>query len=161
ILVRTIVEPGVAVARCPASRDDAATLAGAAPPPIVPAPPGAPPARPPLPPPTPPPLPRPSRPPPPPAPPPPRPPPGPRAEAALGRELLLLAPLLARHDPAVLAAAALRLVTEPAASPRPAPEASAGGAAFARVWVGIGRKDSVRPGDLVGALTREVGLPAT
>ena len=58
------------------------------------------------------------------------------------------------------AAAALRLAVEPAVQ-RPAPEASSPPTAFTRVWVGIGRKDSVRPGDLVGALTKEVGLPAT
>jgi len=159
LLVRTLVEAGVAVARCPLSRDDAATLAGVQPPVVVLGPEELPWARTLFQPLTP--FPMPSR----------------AAaldrrsdrvrgrlealasETDLDRELLLLAPLLARHDPAVLAAAALRLALEPA-SPKPSSEPVAGAGAFTRVWVGIGRKDSVRPGDLVGALTKEVGLPA-
>ena len=164
LLVRTMVEPGVAVARCPITRDDAATLAGAEPPVVVLTPEELPWARTLFQPLTP--FPVPSRvaaldrradrlrgrlesl----------------AATADLDRELLLLAPLLARHDAAVLAAAALRLSLEPGpgtGTQRTAPDPAAGPTGYTRVWVGIGRKDSVRPGDLVGALTKEVGLPAT
>ncbi len=80
------------------------------------------------------------------------------AEAGgLDRELLLLAPLLGRFDGATLAAAALRL-GQAGAPPRA--EAAAPAAGPARIWVGIGRKDNVRPGDLVGALANEAKVPA-
>jgi ATP-dependent RNA helicase DeaD len=86
------------------------------------------------------------------------------AAGGLDGELHTLAPLLARHDPVEVAAAALRLAAA-ARSPEAdaadtAQAAQAAVPAFARVWVGIGKKDNVKPGDLVGALTREVGLPA-
>jgi len=87
------------------------------------------------------------------------------AAGGLDGEIFTLAPLLARHDPVEIAAAALRLATAStgAAAADAADQAQAAQAAvpaFARIWVGIGRKDNVKPGDLVGALTREVGLPA-
>jgi ATP-dependent RNA helicase DeaD len=80
----------------------------------------------------------------------------------LDRERLLLAPLLERHDPADLAAAALWLAARrPAATtPAAAPLPGTAGAAFTRVWIGIGRKDGVRPGDLVAALANEAKVPA-
>lgn len=90
-----------------------------------------------------------------------------------GRELLVLAPLFEAHDPAIVAAAALRLATEargraarPGAAasappPLPTPEAAPpqGIPAYAKLWVGIGRKDGVKPGDLVGALANEAKVP--
>jgi ATP-dependent RNA helicase DeaD len=36
--------------------------------------------------------------------------------------------------------------------------AAAGG--YAKLWVGIGKKDNVRPGDLVGALANQAQVPA-
>jgi ATP-dependent RNA helicase DeaD len=73
-------------------------------------------------------------------------------EDDLAGELLTLGPLFDEHDPARVAAAALALLEGPAA-----PEAEEPG--WARVWVGAGRRDGVRAGDLVGALVNEVGLP--
>jgi hypothetical protein len=81
----------------------------------------------------------------------------------LDRELLLLAPLLDRFDPVLLAAAAVKLARPGAAARATAaePAGAAGGVpSWSRIWVGIGRKDNVRPGDLVGALVNEVGLAA-
>jgi len=80
----------------------------------------------------------------------------------LGPELMVLAPLLTRFDAAVVAAAALRLArTTRRGTPvesGPAPAAPSG--AVAKLWVGIGRKDNVRPGDLVGALANQAKVPA-
>jgi hypothetical protein len=162
---RELVPAGVAVSGCPASREEAVALAGAEPPLLVLTPEQLPWARRAFSPLTPMPL------------------PGrtatldARAErwrrrlaqaietGDLDRELFVLAPLLARHDPVELAAAALRLAAGSAGATHAAAAeavqaAQAAVPAFARIWVGIGRKDNVKPGDLVGALTREVGIPA-
>ncbi len=81
----------------------------------------------------------------------------------LDRELLALGPLFDRYDPADVAAAAVRAAgagllggpgTEPAA-----PVASAV-QAWVRLWIGVGKKDGVRPGDLVGAIVGETKLSA-
>ncbi len=88
----------------------------------------------------------------------------------LDRELFLIGPLLERFDAAEVAAAALRLAgTEALAQPA---EAAAGPAtevagnahgtgvpSWTRLWVGVGKKDNVRPGDLLGAIVGETGLP--
>lgn len=86
----------------------------------------------------------------------------------LDRELFLIGPLLERFDPAEIAAAALRLAgraTLPATDGPPAPAAppaDAPGAvpAWAKLWVGVGKKDNVRPGDVLGAIVGEARLPA-
>ena len=77
----------------------------------------------------------------------------------LDGELLALLPLYERHDPARIAAALYRLWQ---ARPAPAPAVPAGPAApeVARVWVGTGKKDGVGAADLVGVLTRELGIGA-
>jgi hypothetical protein len=162
---RELVPPGVAVAECPVSRGEAATLASAEPPLLVLTPQQLPWARRTFKPLTPMPL--------------------PGAIAGLHRrserlrsrleqalevggldgELFILAPLLERHDPVEIAAAALRLAAASSSTVRAeaaetVQAAQAAVPAYARIWVGIGKKDNVRPGDLVGALTREVGLPA-
>ncbi len=91
----------------------------------------------------------------------------------LDRELFLIGPLLERFDAADVAAAALRLAgtetiaqtAEPAAG-RPQPGGGAGSApgaaipSWTRLWVGVGKKDNVRPGDLLGAIVGETGLAA-
>lgn len=78
----------------------------------------------------------------------------------LSRELLILGPLLERHDAVELAAAALKLAEgSPSGTPEPAP-APEGVAVYARLWVGIGKKDGVKPGDLVAALANEAKVPA-
>jgi hypothetical protein len=83
----------------------------------------------------------------------------------LSAELVSLAPLLRQFDAALVAAAALRIArmasrgtaSLPAVA-QPAPGAG-GGAAYAKIWVGIGKKDNVRPGDLVGALANQAQVP--
>ena len=88
---------------------------------------------------------------------------------SLDRELFLIGPLLERFDPAEVAAAALRLggvAPQPAeaASDATPPGAAAEGPgavpAWAKLWVGVGKKDNVRPGDLLGAIVGEARLPA-
>ena len=86
----------------------------------------------------------------------------------LDRELLALGPLFDRYDPADVAAAAVRAAgagllggpgVEVAATPI---DTSASGAvpAWAKLWIGVGKKDGVRPGDLVGAIVGETKLGA-
>jgi ATP-dependent RNA helicase DeaD len=87
----------------------------------------------------------------------------------LDRELFLIGPLLSRFDPAEVAAAALRLghpfaqTAAPATDtgPRAAADASAAGVpSWAKLWVGVGKKDNVRPGDVLGAIVGEAKLAA-
>jgi ATP-dependent RNA helicase DeaD len=75
-------------------------------------------------------------------------------DAARSRDLepymLLLEPLLEEFTPSQLAAAAAALLRErlPDAPPQPLP-------AWTRLYFGVGRRDGVRPADLVGAITGE------
>ena len=87
----------------------------------------------------------------------------------LDRELFLIGPLLERFDAAEVAAAALRLsgleglapTVEPTGGPPPETIAAAGAVpSWARLWIGVGRKDNVGPGDLLGAIIGETGIPA-
>jgi len=84
----------------------------------------------------------------------------------LDRELFVLSPLFERFDPALVAAAAVRMLAAQSGqaagrtAPEPAPSAAAGVPSFAKVWVGVGRKDNVKPGDLVGAIVNEARVPA-
>ena len=87
----------------------------------------------------------------------------------LDRELFLIGPLLSRFDPAEVAAAALRLghpfaqtaAPAPDGGPRAAADPSAAGVpSWAKLWVGVGKKDNVRPGDLLGAIVGEAKLAA-
>jgi ATP-dependent RNA helicase DeaD len=85
------------------------------------------------------------------------------AEIATGDlegELLALAPLFERHDPALVAAALGRMFRA-----RPVPESggaggAAGSGAKAQVWIGVGKKDGAGPGDVVAALARDAGVSA-
>lgn len=81
----------------------------------------------------------------------------------------VLEPLFVRFDPAEVAAAAFALLREakgPSASAQPSQrpvEAEASGAAgaapaWAKLFIGIGERDGLRPGDLVGAITGEAGI---
>ena len=89
------------------------------------------------------------------------------------RELLALEPLLAEHDGAEVAAAALRLlerereraaqiaaagvaVTRGTGAPASAAPASSG--AWTRLYINVGDRDGIRPGDLVGAISGEAGI---
>lgn len=77
---------------------------------------------------------------------------------------IVLEPLFQRHGPAAVAAAALALLraSTPERSAAPAERASAavpdGSAPYARLFVSLGSKDGVKPGDLVGAITGEAGI---
>ncbi len=72
--------------------------------------------------------------------------------------------LAEEYDPADIAAAALQMLWEANASApqEVAEEIAADGeqpeVGMARLFVGMGRQDGLRPGDLVGAITNEVGL---
>ena len=85
-----------------------------------------------------------------------------RLEAGgLEPELGLLQPLFERYDPAEVAAALLALSRQPSvvsSQPTPATPSAAPAEGWVRVFVSVGKKDRVGPEDLVGALTREVGL---
>jgi ATP-dependent RNA helicase DeaD len=101
---------------------------------------------------------------------------------ASASELALLAPLLETHDALEIAAAALRMYegarrelatirARPAAAPPQAagsarsagPSAGSGaaqgGGSRQRVFLGVGKRDHVRVGDIVGAVANEAGIP--
>jgi ATP-dependent RNA helicase DeaD len=84
------------------------------------------------------------------------------ADGHFGRELIALEPLLENYDGIEIAAAALQLAERqraktPAASATASPatprERSAG--PMVRLFVNVGERDGVRPGDLVGAITNQ------
>jgi len=96
-----------------------------------------------------------------------------------GAQMLVLAPLFEEFSAAEVAAAATALLrrrapdTQAAAAatatrgagataraPAPSP-AGAPPATWARLFVGIGSRDAVRPGDLVGAIAGEAEIPGT
>jgi ATP-dependent RNA helicase DeaD len=84
--------------------------------------------------------------------------------------LTMLEPLFERFDPAEVAAAAVALLREGKPSPatsqqpaRPAEAETAAGAAaatpaWAKLFISIGERDGLRPGDLMGAITGEAGV---
>jgi ATP-dependent RNA helicase DeaD len=74
----------------------------------------------------------------------------------LAAQILVLEPLLEQHSAEEVAAALSALLRRrtPAAAPAAAPRASAP-ATFTRLFVSIGSRDNIRPGDLVGAITGE------
>ncbi len=92
-------------------------------------------------------------------------------------DLALVAPLLDEFDPVEVAAAALRLFDDArrtlasahgreaanravfAAPARAAAAESTGGGGMVRVFFNVGKRDNVRPGDLLGAIAGESGLP--
>lgn len=93
------------------------------------------------------------------------------------RELIALEPLLAEFDGVEVAAAALRLLEDERASalemrtagvaavrgagapvqPGAAASASSG---WTRIFLSVGERDGIRPGDLVGAISGEAGIPS-
>jgi ATP-dependent RNA helicase DeaD len=88
------------------------------------------------------------------------------ANGNFARELLALEPLLDEYDGIEIAAAALQLLDRErsaraavvAAMPAPAAPSTA---AMARLFVNIGSRDNIRPGDLVGAITNQGGLSSS
>ena len=79
-------------------------------------------------------------------------------------ELALLAPLFERHEPAEVAAALLALSGAPAAIGPPLsavsdqPDRPAAQGSWTKIFVTVGKKDRAGAKDIVGALTREVGV---
>ena len=85
------------------------------------------------------------------------------AAGAPAREMLALEPLLAEFDGVELAAAAQRLLEQARAgggAPAQAVStgASAAGGQWRRLFMSVGARDNVRPGDLVGAIAGEGGI---
>lgn len=92
--------------------------------------------------------------------------------SSVERELLALEPLLEDYDGVEIAAAALRLLEqdrdrareqERAAAARPADAPATisrarDTGAMARLFVNVGSRDNVRPGDLMGAIANQAGL---
>ncbi len=76
--------------------------------------------------------------------------------AAASAELAALAPLFDEYDPARVAAAALRTRDATPLSAAAAPEDAV--PTWARIRIDAGRRDQLRPGDVVGALLNAVGL---
>ena len=78
--------------------------------------------------------------------------------------LPVLEPLFERFDPAEVAAAAVALLRgrRVAAAPPPAQESPRGAPAAAPAWaklfVSVGERDGLKPGDLLGAITGEAGV---
>ena len=80
------------------------------------------------------------------------------AQADVDAELQLLAPLFERFEPAEVAAALLALRREEsAAASAPAPQALPG-ASWVKLFVTVGKRDKAAAKDLVGAMTRELGM---
>jgi ATP-dependent RNA helicase DeaD len=92
-------------------------------------------------------------------------------------ELATVEPLLASHDAAEVAAAALRLLgrarqalartehvdrtANTAAAPRAAPVPATPEQTWTRLFLNVGERDGVRRGDLVGAITGEASIPGS
>ena len=81
-------------------------------------------------------------------------------------QLPIVEELAAEHDPAEVAAAALLLLWRsqhggsPAAQAEElAAESEQPEAGMTRLFVGLGREGGLRPGDLVGAISNEAGIP--
>jgi len=83
----------------------------------------------------------------------------------IGPYLVALAPLFDRHDPAEVAAAAVALLRRKgpsgfAAAPSGDRAAAPGGApSWAKLFIGVGSRDGLVPGDLLGAVTGEADVP--
>ncbi|MGH7476420.1 MAG: DbpA RNA binding domain-containing protein [Longimicrobiales bacterium] len=79
----------------------------------------------------------------------------------LDAHLLLLEPLLAEH-PAIEVAAAAAALLRRRAIPTPSREVAAGGAPapapWTRLFISVGERDRIAPGDLLGAMTGEAGI---
>ncbi len=87
-------------------------------------------------------------------------------EAQFGRELMALEPLLDEWDGIEIAAAIVQLLDRERAA-RAAAVAAANAprdrssASMTRLFVSVGSRDNVRPGDLVGAIANEAGVSSS
>lgn len=86
-------------------------------------------------------------------------------QGGLDGEILTLAPLFERHDPAQVAAALYRLWQSAPVAAAPAAATDAGTArreiaSVGKIWLGVGKKDGAGPNDIMAALTREAGVDA-
>lgn len=92
----------------------------------------------------------------------------------LGAQMLVLEPLFAEFGAAEVAAAAAALLRQRAPAPASAPATLSASSAtvqqaplgpppttYARLYVGVGSRDGVRAGDLVGAIAGEANIPGS
>jgi ATP-dependent RNA helicase DeaD len=91
----------------------------------------------------------------------------------LEAQMLLLEPLLEQFSAVEVAAGLAALLrnrrtapqpaaeSAPPAAPRARAEAGAAPATWSRLFVGVGSRDEIRPGDLVGALAGEANIPGS
>ncbi len=85
------------------------------------------------------------------------------AEEDVEPYLLALEPLFERYDAAEVAAAAVAMLRKkpaaPAAPPRPsAPSEPNAPIAWAKLFMSVGERDGLRPGDLLGAIVGDTGI---
>ena len=87
------------------------------------------------------------------------------ASEDVGTYLVALSPLFEEHDPAEIAAAAVALLrrktpAHPGVTSRAgAPTSPATTPSWAKLFVSVGSRDGLVPGDLLGAVTGEAGVP--
>jgi ATP-dependent RNA helicase DeaD len=74
--------------------------------------------------------------------------------------MVVLEPLFRDLGPAEVAAAAVSLLRKkaPAAPSRTEPPSAQRAPAWVRLYISLGERDQIRPGDLVGAITGEAGI---
>ncbi len=85
-------------------------------------------------------------------------------EEDLAAQLLVLEPLLREHAAAEVAAAAAALLRRrpaPAVTEQAPPSAPPAPERWTRLFVSVGDRDSLRPGDVVGAIAGEANLPGS
>jgi ATP-dependent RNA helicase DeaD len=51
------------------------------------------------------------------------------------------------------------IIPGPGIGPRPGPDRDPNGQPWVRLWIGQGRENGLRPGDIVGSITNEAGVP--
>jgi ATP-dependent RNA helicase DeaD len=72
----------------------------------------------------------------------------------------LMEPLFEKHGAGAVAAGALALLRKKAPAVSVEEEGPKGIQGFVRLFISVGKRDNVRPGDLVGAITGEAGVDA-
>ena len=88
------------------------------------------------------------------------------AEEDTAPYLMALEPLFSEHDPAEVAAAAVALLRKrgsiavTATATTPAPKEAGAQPSWAKLFFGVGERDGMKPGDLLGAITGDAGVSA-